>query len=63
MIVFRYLYWEMVDVYVLPHNYGLILLYYLIFDIPTILIGSLEVCLITPLFAHQYLKRVNKNIK
>ena len=63
MAVFRYLYWEMVDVYALLHNYGLILLYNLIFDIPTILIGSLEVCLITPLFAHQYLKRVNKNIK
>ena len=49
--------------YAQTRNYGLILLNNLIFDIPTILLGSLAVCLITPLFAHQFLERENKNLK
>ena len=57
---FRDLYWEMVEAQI--RNYGFILLYNLIFDIPTILLGPLEICLITPFFTHQYLKRVNKNL-
>ena len=49
--------------YAQERNYGLILLNNLIFDIPTILLGPLGACLITPLFAHQYLKIENKNLK
>ena len=44
-------------------NYLSIFLNSIIFDIPTILLGSLGVCLITPLFARQYLKRENKNLE
>lgn len=49
--------------YAQERNYGLVLLNNLILDIPTILLGPLGACLITPLFAHQYLKRENKNLK
>ncbi|NVM35688.1 MAG: hypothetical protein HWN81_08835 [Candidatus Lokiarchaeota archaeon] len=45
------------DPYAQERNYGLILLNNLIFDMPTILLGPLGACLLTPLFAHQFLKR------
>jgi len=60
---FRNLYWSMLGAYMETRNYGLIFLYNLIYDVPIILIGPLNACLITPLFAHQYLKRVIQNLK
>ncbi|MEE9377656.1 MAG: hypothetical protein V3V33_06430 [Candidatus Lokiarchaeia archaeon] len=63
IIFFPDIFWSISGNYVQPRNYGLILLNNLIFDIPTILLGPLGACLITPLFAHQYLKRENKNLK
>ncbi len=49
--------------FIMTQNYAFIILNSIIFDIPTILIGSLGVCLITPLFAHQYLKKENKTLE
>ncbi|MFX1568963.1 MAG: hypothetical protein ACFFCV_11425 [Promethearchaeota archaeon] len=54
------------DIYIeslMTRNYVLIFLNRIIYDIPAILIGPLSVCLITPLFAHQYLKRENKMLE
>jgi len=61
LIFFPDIFWPLSIPDAQARNYGLILLNNLIFDIPTILLGPLAVCLITPLFAHQYLERENKN--
>lgn len=49
-----------IEAYLPPSNYVFIFLYRMFYNLPTIILGSLGVCLITPLFAHQYLKRENE---
>ena len=56
MTVFQDFY---VEAHMPPSNYILKFLFNVIYDLPTIILGPLQICLITPLFTHQYLKREN----